>query len=299
MPEPEQQRTEEPADEAAATPEDMVSSMAMVQTPLGKVPDFHTPVLREISEYALVFIRSDFFRDAKSLAQGMVKTLAGRELGIGPFKAMKELNIVEGKLEMSANLMAAMVQSSGQYRYRVREHSNELCRIEFFEVNPAAGDWESVGVSEFTIEDARLAGLVKDRSAWVKFPKAMLFARAVSQGCRWYCPAVFGGAVYAEGEIIDVADVGRIDDSTGEIIQPTDVVEGSGRPTARDVGLQATPAKLAELRDMAKASGVDAKVTLAEMAFDPEAPTAAEVQAAIDRLKETTSLAQRAETENP
>jgi len=54
-----------------------------------------------------------------------------------------------------------------------------------------------IGNSTFTIEDAKKA-LTKNID---KFPKNMLFARAISNGVKWYCPDIFSGPVYVPEEM--------------------------------------------------------------------------------------------------
>jgi len=65
------------------------------------------------------------------------------------------------------------------------------CTIEFYE------DGRAIGRSRFTIEDAKRAG-TKNMD---KYPRNMLFARAMSNGVRWFCPDVFGQAVYTPEEL--------------------------------------------------------------------------------------------------
>lgn len=155
-----------------------------------------------------VLAQSGFFDDSRQAAQAVVKVLAGRELGVGPIAAMTGIYIVKGKPSIGANLMAGVIKRSGRYNYRIRKHDANICEIEFMERN---GDkWESVGVSTFTIDDARKAGTQNLE----KFARNMLFARAMSNGARWYCPDCFGGApvytpeemgvpVNEDGEVID------------------------------------------------------------------------------------------------
>ena len=143
--------------------------------------------------------RSGFFKEAKDVDKAITLALVGQELGIGPATAIRGIHIIEGKTSLSSNLMAARIKASGKYTYRVRENTAKVCRIEFFEM--VAGKSESIGASEFTIEEAHGANLMGNPS-WKKYPKAMLFARALSQGARTHTPDVFGGApVYYEGEI--------------------------------------------------------------------------------------------------
>ena len=143
--------------------------------------------------------RSGFFKEARDIDKAITLALVGQELGIGPATAIRGIHIIEGKTSLSSNLMAAQIKGSGKYTYRVRENTSKVCRIEFFEM--VAGKSESIGTSEFTIEEAQQANLMGNPS-WKKYPKAMLFARALSQGARTHTPDVFGGApVYYEGEI--------------------------------------------------------------------------------------------------
>lgn len=146
------------------------------------------------SEIAAQFQRSGLFPDLQSEAQAYVKVLAGQELGIGPMAAVAGLNVIKGKVTFSANLLASLVKSHPIYDYRVVDHSSIGCRIVFLQ------DGVEIGVSEFTEEDARRAGL--NGHNWSKYPKAMMFARALTQGVRWYCPDVTSGTpAYVPEEI--------------------------------------------------------------------------------------------------
>jgi hypothetical protein len=138
-------------------------------------------------QVAEAFARSGMFPDVKSQAQALVKIVAGEEMGIGPMAAMMGINIIQGKVTLSANLLAAQVKAAADYDYLVREHTAEVCRIEFFQRT------ESVGFSEFSMADAQRAGVAGGQN-YRKYPKAMLFARALTQGVRWYCPDVTAGS---------------------------------------------------------------------------------------------------------
>lgn len=159
--------------------------------------------------------RSNFFRDAHDANKAFAKLLFGRDLGLSATQALTDIHIVEGKPEMSANLHAAKVRSSGVYDYRVLALEDTICEIEF---GPAPapgrsgdGTWllwpQSFGTSRFTMDDAARAGLTRPRASgalsnYDKFGRNMLFARAMTNGTAWYCPDVMNGIrVYAEGEI--------------------------------------------------------------------------------------------------
>jgi len=99
--------------------------------------------------------------------------------------------------------MAMLVKRSGNYDYRIKEHTDKVCTITFYQRD---GDkWVEVGGSSFSMEDAKRADLLKPDSGWMKFPRAMLFSRAISQGARIYCPDAIGG-VYTDEEIRSIPD---------------------------------------------------------------------------------------------
>lgn len=146
-----------------------------------------------------IFVKSGFFKDTRDQYQAVVKILYGRELGFSPVVSMMGINIIDGKPSITANLLGTLVKRSGRYNYRVTETSATRCEIAFFEINGAGGR-EEVGTSVFTIEDAKQAGLMGKRN-WQQYPKAMLFARALSAGVKLYCPDVSASPLYVPEEL--------------------------------------------------------------------------------------------------
>jgi hypothetical protein len=158
--------------------------------------------LNETKEMAEHFFKSGIFQDVKDMSVALVKIQTGQELGISPIMAMKEVYLIPSKagvkIQIGASLQAAMIKKSGKYDYRIVDHSKEICTIHFFE---RRGDkWEKIGDESYTIGDARAAGLTAGKDVWTKHPKNMLFARAMSNGAKWHCPDVFGGAIYNESD---------------------------------------------------------------------------------------------------
>lgn len=157
----------------------------------------NTTDLRSMGE---LMARSGFFADSRDAAQAAVKIMAGQELGFGPFASMTGVHVIKGKCAISANLMAAAVKRSKRYDFKVRKNTDTEAAIEFFEGQT------SLGLSTFTIEDAKTAGLTSN-DTYKKFPRNMLYARAMSNGTRWFCPDVFGGPVYVPEELGAAVDV--------------------------------------------------------------------------------------------
>ena len=175
--------------------------------------------LDDLQRTASMLVASGYFTGRNderntAIAQIATKIMAGRELGYGPFASVQGIHVIQGKPQLSANLMAAAVKAHPRYNYKVRKMDADAVSIEFFE------NGESIGTSTFTLEDAKRAGTQNLQ----KFPRNMLFARALSNGVRWFCPDVFyGQSVYVEGEIEDTGDdapaVVVVDRETGEIVE--------------------------------------------------------------------------------
>lgn len=163
--------------------------------------------LEQLTSYAEVFKRSGLFQDLESVAQCIVKVQAGAELGISPFASVNGLHIIKGKVTLSAGLISTLIKRSGKYNYRVTEHTTEVCTATFFE------NGEVCGISSFTIEDAKAAGLLAN-PMWNKYRRNMLFSRMVSNGGKWYCADIFGGPVYTPDEIDNTLQLNE----DGEII---------------------------------------------------------------------------------
>jgi len=159
----------------------------------------------ELRNIGRAMAQSGYFQDASGEAQAIVKVLAGSEIGLGPFAAMTGIHVIKGKPVLGSNLIATLIKNDPRYNYRVTEHTAEACEIEFFE------NGDAIGTSRVTIDELRRAG----SHNLDKYPKNMLFARAISNGAKWHTPGVFGGtpvytpdefglSVDEDGEVIDV-----------------------------------------------------------------------------------------------
>ena len=182
---------------------------------------YQVQTLAETMQLGDLLAKSGFFADSKGAAQAVVKVLAGREIGFGPIASMTGIHVINGRVSISANLMAAAIKRSGRYDYRVQSMTYDKCVIEFRE---RMGDrWEVIGNSEFTASDAKTAG-TKNMD---KYARNMLFARAMSNGARWFTPDIFGGPVYTPEEL-----GAQVDGETGEIIDaPVVVTQHASEPS--------------------------------------------------------------------
>ena len=179
--------------------------------------------LNEIMSIGKAFAESGMFADTKSAAQAIVKIQAGQEIGIPPFAAMTGIHIIQGKPAIGAGLMAARVKGSGKYDYEVKQQTEKICSIDFFQGK------KMIGNSTFTAEDAKKAG-TKNMD---KYPKNMLFARAMSNGIKWFTPDVFAGPVYTPEELGSPIVT---EDTTAEVIEPVVTPFTLPPETATEIG---------------------------------------------------------------
>jgi hypothetical protein len=161
--------------------------------------------IQDAIEVASIFQKSGLFGTAMTQEQAIVKVLAGKEIGVGPFIAMNNIDIIQGKTQMNAKLMSAKIKSSSKYNYKIIESNNDRCILEFFE------NGDSQGLAKFTYEEAEEiksetkygVKYLVEKDNWKYYRSDMLFARALSRGARRFAPDVIMG-IYVEGELDDI-----------------------------------------------------------------------------------------------
>jgi len=150
-------------------------------------------------------------QDSRNLAEALMKTKhyqqlgpdgifaviqKAKALGINPMEALNGgLYYVQGRVEMSAQMMNQLIRSRGHSIRKDPKSTKQLCILYGKRVDN--GDVWSVN---FSLEDAKRAGIYRPNSPWEKFPEAMCFARALSMLARQLFPDVIQGC-YVEGEI--------------------------------------------------------------------------------------------------
>jgi hypothetical protein len=173
------------------------------QAPAKRNPDL--PVLMptigmNILEIGSMVAKSGLFPQM-TMERAVTIMAIGEALGIKPVPSIQNIVVVEGKIFMEYPLVGTIIKSAPGYDYVEHADSDDKkCAIDFIRNGVV------VGTYTITIDDAKRAGLVKDRSAWVTWPKVMLFARALTQGQRRYIPEVMGGmTIYDRSEQSEIA----------------------------------------------------------------------------------------------
>ncbi len=153
------------------------------------------------------YLREEYTRgvsDQEALAKVVTIISMGEEIDIGPLQALRTINIVQGRPAFAAELMLALcfkkIPGFKATFITPPEKSHEECTVV---MQRPGGDPSTF---RFTMEEAKVAGLVKPGGGWVKYAPDMLRARVTSRGCRAVAPDATLGVMSLEElgrEVID------------------------------------------------------------------------------------------------
>jgi hypothetical protein len=166
-----------------------------------KKQDVTPDEFRHMIEVAKVLAASKFWADASDGPRALAKMMMGREYGLGFMESLQGIHFIEGKLSLSAGVIAAAIKSSHKYDYEVIESNDNRCEIAFTDEIKN----REIGRLHLTMQEADKTGLsmTKDgrrKAMWNKNPSDLLFARVLTRGCRRFCPDVFSGSIYSPEE---------------------------------------------------------------------------------------------------
>lgn len=193
--------------------------------------------------------------------------MQGYELGLGPMQALNGINIIQGRPSLSAELMRALIIQAGHVM--ILSQTNDVATIRCHRREWPAGE---MATFEFTIEDARRAGLVewherwtknqsgknfkqvwnphstdpkpawaeasnlKKSDAWHNYTRAMLGARVSSECARATFADVLAGMSYTPEEIRDFSGDDREE-------QPSSTAAVPSPPATVQVAENSTPSE--------------------------------------------------------
>ena len=149
---------------------------------------------RDVLTFAKYAFNSRLYQKFTSPDAIAMVIVRGRELGYGASSALEVFHVIEGRPYPFAYLVVAEVQKDPDCEY--------LLPIEFDEVHAVAETKhrkmpEPVRLT-YTLEQARIAGLVKDKGGWAKHPEDMLVKTALCKLGRRMYPARALGLVSLE-----------------------------------------------------------------------------------------------------
>lgn len=161
-----------------------------------------------------------------------------RAANLPVFVALQHMNVIDGRVEESAELVRAMLIRAG-YRVKVAQATDRQATIVL-----TPPDDEPVEVV-FTLVEAQQMGLA-DKRNWKLNPKAMLVARATTRAASWYAPQVtMGLANLSHADLgVDVPDaVAHLREPDADEVAAAAVLERAAASdsvgTVRALGAQA------------------------------------------------------------
>lgn len=142
---------------------------------------------------------------------------------INPLEALNGgMYFVNGKVEMSSSMMMQLVRQAGHSVTKDKRSDDTVCIL-----HGKRRDNGDTWTESFSVEDAKRAGIY--RNMWEKYPRNMLFARALSNLCRQLFTDVIKGC-YVEGEIMPI-------ETSPVVVEevPADVPRGIGEELAAEL----------------------------------------------------------------
>lgn len=169
----------------------------------------------------------------QSGAQAAAIILTGREYGLDAMRSLRSFVMVKGRVvENADSLLARFKEAGGRAEFTTYERDHVRLALQHPNGDTHVEDW--------TVEDARTAGLFDNRRMYEKYPRAMLRSRAITAGLKslgWSGAA----GVYSAEEAREF-DAQEID-------------AGAGTPARPDAPLPAAPRDEPRLPGDGKAFG--------------------------------------------
>jgi hypothetical protein len=184
--------------------------------------------MAETFKLAMVIAEAKLFK-IENANDAVVRILAGRELGLPAITSLRALFSFDGQVGLYAVTKETLTRRSPSVEFLRQVSSTDTeCVYEAKRVGE-----ERVYESKWTIARAKIADLVKPKSAWEKFPQQMLRARARSEICDIVDPSAALGLPTME----EMTDRGAltINPETGEILGGLKEERPKGRDYRREV----------------------------------------------------------------
>ena len=221
-----QTTTAQPAPEE--TPSILAAAIKATESRLPEVQKFELH-----QRQARLFALSGLFADIKgqsleqALAQAFVKIDLGESMGLSSAEAMTGIDLIQGRVAISANIRASRMQRAG-FNWDILQLDDKGCRLslkykgqQLFreEVDEKTGEVSKVpAVVSFGEQDAARAGLI-GKENYKKNPRNMFFARAITNAQRWYAPGILSVNILSTEEAMDLSgDAGEVTAQTKQII---------------------------------------------------------------------------------
>ena len=177
-------------------------------------------------------LKSGFLPAAiRTKEQAAAIILTGQELDLPPMLSLREVNVIQGKPTLSAQLMLTLAYTRiPGFKANVIESTDTRCLVEF--IRPGQKAYQH----EFTMQDAEALKLL-EKDNWKKQRKTMIRWRCISSGLRITAPDAIAGFYTAEEINPDL----QVNYQTGGLAEGQ-VVEAT--PTASNLADELMPKRM-------------------------------------------------------
>lgn len=196
----------------------------------------------------------------------------GMEIGLKPLQAMQNIAVINGRPSLWGDSVIALARNSPVCEYIVEEDDGRTatCKVK------RRGEPEQVRT--FSMDDAKLAGLIGKQGPWSQYPKRMRQMRARAFAIRDVFPDVLKGLPVAE-ELMDMPQSTPVNTKTGETMPVASMALIDAANAAADGGRDSFAAwwkstKLEDRKALADhVPGLKTRTEAADKARTVETPT--------------------------
>ena len=183
--------------------------------------------------------------------------LRGNELGFGPMQALSAIAVINGRPAIWGDAVPALVQRHGHTLDHVMAGEGDNRKAV---ATLKRGDTGHEYVREFSVRDAKAAGLWGRKGPWTQYPDRMLAMRARSFAARDGAADAMAGISVAE-EVRDIEEIKprksrpTLEEAAG--VEPERIIEHD--PVETLEASELTPAEIAaiEAKEAAEASEME------------------------------------------
>jgi hypothetical protein len=167
---------------------------------MNRIDELYSPeYFGGLSQLAGAAAKSKLFGDLTQ-DQLFIVLMTGREMGLPPTVALRNIGSFKGKTVISSQLQMGKVKEAG-YLVKILENSDSQATVS------VGRKGEDPYVKTFTMADATKAGLLERNALYKTNPATMLLNRAIGLACRYGAPEVLNG-LYNESELIELDEPG-------------------------------------------------------------------------------------------
>jgi hypothetical protein len=191
-----------------------------------------------LQRYADTFAKSAMF-GAKTPEQAMSLLLLAQAEGVHPAIAMRDFDVIQGRPAKKAQAMhRSFLEAGGKIEWHERSDTKADATFSHPQGGQVRVAWD--------MERARKAGL-SGKDMYAKYPRQMLAARAISEGCRTVYPAATSG-LYVPEEFNDKFAPPEKNMGAADVVEDPDFTQeipGVGNAAPQAPSSPTTPAEAA------------------------------------------------------